>query len=1367
MQSDKQSENIQARLLPEPMRDRWQPLRSGFVNLYRYDQEEFHYENGRLLLRGNNGTGKSRVLALQLPFLLDGEVIPQRLEPDADPARKVEWNLLMGRYSDRTGYTWIEFGRRDAQDEQHYLTLGCGLSAIEGQSGVRQWFFITSERIGKELKLVNETGYVLGKDRLRERLGDRGEVFEAVGLYRRAVNDALFHLDDYRYSSLVNLLIQLRRPQLTRRLYEEELSGALSEALRPVSSAVIAEVAEAFRNLESERNTLESFKTAMNAVEQFLTGYRTYSQAAARRRADRVWIAHQQYEAQMTEMVAAEGECRESLAESEKLKSEIERLSAEQRELDAKIAALQQSPHMKDSVAMERLHREARDRGKDAEAAAMELKDAARCRKARADEHVRCMSAFEQQEARLTNATSAAVQAALSAGLDASHREFIGMLDISPSGLDSKWKQARERIESAIQVQTEKIEHIRRLNDKLTSTATGVQQLGALRDQLAGLLDDARERLNKAQQEHTSNITSFLGAADDWRANLTELRIPFEDAFLGAMTDWCESPQSFSPFDAAVRKAVAEVGRSFAEQRVQLRNRQTADMTEINRLKEERDSLASAENSKTEEAGAPFWSLCDFTDGLDRQSQAGVEGALEASGLLHAWVTPQGEVLNPTTHHAVMVPATTPLPSEDAHLGTMLVPRIHAPGTDDAVPPYVVADILRHIGSKPDSGLTWVSADGRWQNGILTGCSVKEVPQWIGQTARETERQRRIAEFDAAIAETQSRLDGISNSLDELDRRERAARAEADGSPVDMRLRAAYEQAVAAAREVDGLRNRLVRIDDHLAQKNLELEHATENRDRAAVDLGIANHIDDTAGFKEGVSAYRTALSTFWLTLEAFLDAGRATESAWARSEEAKTREERLQEITARMERAAASAQTRYESLRQVYDADIDQILQQIDDAKQQLEDLRKQESEVRQRHHDAEMAVTRLDERLRNLTDMLNGHIERRDSAASALRAFAGTRLLHLAVSGIADGDAPAWTTARTVEVARQLASKLESIDADDPTWEHLQKSVPTQFNELIQTLSAQDCQPTATFRDDVFVASALFGGQETTIEDLLQILSKEVTVRQVLLNSREKEILESHLIGDVPSHLHELLKTAEEHVQQMNLELENRPMNSGMKLRLVWRLVEDGDSKFSDVRRRLIQPKESWSAADRQSLGAFLQQQIHDVRSQMEAGTWQEALVEALDYRKWHRFGVERYQDGVWKRLTRRTHGTGSGGEKAVALTLPYFAAAAAFYRTADPLAPRIILLDEAFVGIDADMRAKCMGLIHTFDLDFVMTSEREWGCYRTLPGIAIYQLSTRPGIDAIGLTRWVWNGRQRTLNQKLSGSEEATDVVAVKRE
>lgn len=82
--------------LPVPHLDRWQPLRLGLVDLYHYDTEEFWFHDGRLLLRGNNGAGKSKVLALTLPFLLDGDTSPYRVEPDGDRKKHMEWNLLLG-----------------------------------------------------------------------------------------------------------------------------------------------------------------------------------------------------------------------------------------------------------------------------------------------------------------------------------------------------------------------------------------------------------------------------------------------------------------------------------------------------------------------------------------------------------------------------------------------------------------------------------------------------------------------------------------------------------------------------------------------------------------------------------------------------------------------------------------------------------------------------------------------------------------------------------------------------------------------------------------------------------------------------------------------------------------------------------------------------------------------------------------------------------------------------------------------------------------------------------------------------------------------------------------------------------------------
>lgn len=113
-------------------------------------------------------------------------------------------------------------------------------------------------------------------------------------------------------------------------------------------------------------------------------------------------------------------------------------------------------------------------------------------------------------------------------------------------------------------------------------------------------------------------------------------------------------------------------------------------------------------------------------------------------------------------------------------------------------------------------------------------------------------------------------------------------------------------------------------------------------------------------------------------------------------------------------------------------------------------------------------------------------------------------------------------------------------------------------------------------------------------------------------------------------------------------------------------------------------------------------------------------------------------------------------------MALTLPQLAAAAAHYRTADPAAPRLILLDEVFVGVDKNMRAKCMDLLQAFDLDVVMTSESEWACYPTVPAIAIYQLAARDGIDAVHATRWVWNGRERMRDDAPAPAGRAPEIL-----
>jgi len=69
----------------------------------------FGFHHGRLLLRGANGTGKSKALELLLPYLLDANLRAHRLSTFGSD-RSMHWNLMGDGYpgATRVGYVWLE-----------------------------------------------------------------------------------------------------------------------------------------------------------------------------------------------------------------------------------------------------------------------------------------------------------------------------------------------------------------------------------------------------------------------------------------------------------------------------------------------------------------------------------------------------------------------------------------------------------------------------------------------------------------------------------------------------------------------------------------------------------------------------------------------------------------------------------------------------------------------------------------------------------------------------------------------------------------------------------------------------------------------------------------------------------------------------------------------------------------------------------------------------------------------------------------------------------------------------------------------------------------------------------------------------------
>lgn len=1343
--------------LPTPRRSRWQPLRIGLVDLFHYDVEEFHFRDGRLLLRGNNGTGKSKVLALTLPFLLDGDLSPRRVEPDGDPGKRMEWNLLLGGehpHSERLGYTWIEFGRLDdGTGEQHFRTLLCGLKAVSGRGIARHWYAVTRQRVDhgsterteETFRLLDATGTALSRDRLAEAVAGHGMVYDQAKAYRRAVDEALFGLGEQRYAALVDLLIQLRQPQLSKRPNEAALSRALTEALPPVDQAVIADVAEAFRSLDEEKDELAAASAAERAASAFLEHYRRYARIATRRRARLPRAEHSRYERVQRDL--ADDQERRTRAEEQRAAAEADISSLAERgeRLRAQETALREAPEMRDARELEHAAQAVARTGQAAERARQDRQQADAL-------HTKALGRLGTAENRLgtargrTEEISAHVRERAAAGhvvLPAddllpepeSRRAVEEATDRVQRGLD----HVQSRLEASERAAAEHRRASGRLDEAETDLALAAETHGEAEENAAragrALLDDVRERARAWKELAHSDATGLLDELQEWTRHLD------------------------GPYPARVRATRAHTARSggLADQAAEAA-RATTELAA--RTAEARRELAALETGTGREPrppatrtpglretlpGAPLWRLVDFRDGLPEDGRAGLEAALEASGLLDAWVLPDGSALAVDGHDVLLSPSNGPV--NGPSLADVLCPAVdHGDAQAAVLDETTVTRLLAAIGLDAGGGATtWATPDGRFRVGALTGTWAKPAAAYIGEGAREAARRARVAALGVELASLREESENLAARSAVITARRRTLDAELADVPDESALTRAHALVSAAAETVSKARARYEGRATEVVEAAELAERAAAELAEAANDLGLPADRAGLTAVRHALGSLATALAALWPALREQADAARQVEDERAEAAEVQQRVVDLAERAEEAAREAAAADERHRTLRSTVGAavaDLQRRLAETTEAQRICETGRKKAG---QRHAQADREASRAEGRIEQLEKDLAEAVDARAQAIAALQRFTTTGLVAVALPEVT---APAsddghWAATPAIAFARAIDSGLSSTDDTDAAWERVQRRLSEELKTLQDTLSRHGHSASARMLEYGMVVDIVYQGRERAVPELAEALATEVGELTRILSAHEREILETHLITEVAGTLQELIGAAERQVRDMNTELEERPTSTGMRLRLVWRASRKAPSGLAQARERLRQSADAWTPQDRAAVGEFLQAQIARQQSDDGSGSWLEHLTAALDYRSWHEFGVERHQHGRWVPAT----GPASGGERVLAMSVPLFAAASSHYASAgSPHAPRLVTLDEAFAGVDDDSRAKCLGLLSAFDLDVVMTSEREWACYPQVPGIAIAQLSRIDEVAAVLVTRWEWDGTRR---------------------
>ncbi|GAA2729194.1 SbcC/MukB-like Walker B domain-containing protein [Actinocorallia aurantiaca] len=686
---------------------RFKPSRAGVINLWDYVDEEFVFADGRLVLRGHNGSGKTKALEVLFPFVLDGVADARRLDPFSGDNRTMKSNLLYRGQESEHGYVWMEFLAPSGET----VTLVIGLRAHRHRDGVVTSFYVTSKRLGVDFGLLTVDGRPLTDRRLREAL-EPGSYAKTATEYRELVDNRLFGLGRERYNQLLDLLLALRRPLLAKDLDPAKVSATLTAGLSPVDETLVDQAARDFENLAAVQSLHDDLSRANDAVRVFLDHYREYLRVHTRSHLDRVDTRTAQAVAHGTALRRAVAETTRAAAAKRAAEQSRDTTADHLTKLTTRLETLKQHDayraqsdldHLRHQIAETTDHltkeqtrltnsrHHASALRAEAESAATRLTakrttlthhrtalaEAAHTARIPTDPAPRPASPPEGAAGSEAGGT-ARHATALESGDTARVAEDGGMTRSAGGPGSSGAAEASVRSSDgpgarrprALRVEGAEAGHADGLDSVRARAAVRREDVAEVRRELGALekargdrqraesrLGEAREGLSRREAEVAGGETGLEAARERAAARLEEWVSRWGGATGIALKPLAEV------LERAGEPGAVTLGEAFAELSEELRAETITGVAELRAQAEsiaeglrglaaERAEIAAERDDAPPVApgaeregreGAAFWQLVRFADGLSDEEAAGLEGALDGAGILTAWVHPDPE----------------------------------------------------------------------------------------------------------------------------------------------------------------------------------------------------------------------------------------------------------------------------------------------------------------------------------------------------------------------------------------------------------------------------------------------------------------------------------------------------------------------------------------------------------------------------------------------------------------------------------------------------------------------------------------------------------------------------------------------------
>jgi hypothetical protein len=1405
---------------------RFKPTRAGIINLWDYLDEEFVFADGRLALRGHNGSGKTKALEVLFPFVLDGSLDARRLDPFSGENRTMKANLLYRGQDAEHGYVWMEFAR-----PAETVTLIIGLTVHKNRDRPRPSFYVTGKRMGLDFGLLSADSRPLTAKQLTAVLGRDAHFGERRGAYQEAVDARLFGLGHERYTQLLDLLIALRRPLLAKDLDPAKVSDTLTAGLSPVDEDLVEQAARDFENLAAVQRQYDDLAAADVAVRAFLDHYVAYLRVHTRHQLDQVNARMAAAAGHVGAITTAAREVARAELEQRRAAGDGEAAKIRVQTFDARLVALKNRDAYRDheKLALKRRQLDQDQRGLAGEQA----------RLARALANVTDLAAeAEVLAGRLADVGRAAdrhasglAEAADLAGLTRDGEPADSGADLGTTA-KARVTQRRDDIGAIRGV-------ITLVRDAERDRGTAETALGQAQQALDGREQSCREaekRLDDARADVVGQLRSW---AARWTGGEPLAELAARPGAAGGSSPLGPVPAGVVAADQVDALAatldrigepdaptLTELFSTLTQERAaalitrveQLRNsgtdlagQQAGKIRQRDAVAEERDDAPPESDlrpaSRARRPGAPLWQLVDFAGQPGDDTAGALEGALYGAGLLTAWVHPDPALTAAALDAAEADGYLVPLPPRARPAGRTLADLL-VPEQQELVAPALIEAVLAsiavadHLPLRPaapdesgaelyvrDSGVDLGGAEAagpvvttraQYSYGPHLGARPKAAPEFIGATNRASRRRARLAELDRELGELARQRDDVAA---QLQRAEIAltdlgrARAELPRTaPVTEAIKVVTHAAALLSAARDRLGDARQILDAAIAEldaRNRRLRHAGADRD-------MPTRADEVDAVERAVTDFERTAGDLIRARGEVVSLSQDLDGRRVRIAKLGAENDETTELLAESQAAYAARAEELSVEERAGGLAYEQIRDEILDTEEQLRRARAESraaGDLASQEHDKLISAQRD---LEHGRDALAGAVSELTAQAAAFAPYAHGDLRPLldvtetapwpgatqwpaaerAAAELADHLAGPEDAAEPLDAIRAMlpagaAAVLDAYAAATRSGRAITEGVLkgtvdrmwSAYREFENALKAGEDGYQADLTGDApFVVEVVTNEGRAPAATFARKLAEDVENQGILLEERERTVLEDSLLTALAQQIHSRVLAARDLVDEMDADTRSKPMSSGMAIGIRWVRSDKLTEQQGTVSRLLARDAASLGADGLAELRGLLRSMIHDHRASKPRDTFREVLESVLDYRSWHAFELRILQPGApAERLTRKRHSEMSGGEKSATIHMPLFAAANALYSSSKPTCPRMVALDEAFAGIDDKFKPELLGLTVQFDLDLFMTGHDLWVTYPTVPMIAHYDMEHDKAAHALSTFLALWDGEQ----------------------